>query len=259
MMNALYSAATGMSAMQMGMDVIANNLANVNTTGYKATTITFEDLLYQSLGDSYSARQGAQVGMGVGPGNTHKVFTSGEMKETGVWSNMAIEGNGFFMVTLPDGTVGYTRDGSFTVDATGTFVNSSGHRLYDGYSSSIAVPQEVDPSTVRISPNGQINGKLDGQDILLGQLSLATFVNPAGLSSVGNNIYVATNNSGPATVVDPGQGGTGTIKQGVVEGSNVSVMTEMIDMITAQRAFESVSKAISTSDEMLGMANSMRR
>ena len=259
MMNALYSAATGMMAMQMGMDVIANNLANVNTNGYKATSVSFEDLLYQSLGDSYSAKLGAQVGMGVGPGNTHKIFTQGDLKDTGMWSNMAIEGSGFFMVTLPDGTIGYTRDGSFSLDANGNFVNGSGHRLYDGYASSIAVPQEVDTNSVTITPNGLITGKLAGQDIILGQLSLATFVNPAGLESVGNNIYVSTVNSGPATVVDPGDGAAGVIRQGSVEGSNVSVMTEMIDMITAQRAFESVSKAISTSDEMLGMANSMRR
>jgi flagellar basal-body rod protein FlgG len=258
-MNALYSAATGMMAMQSGMDVIANNLANVNTTGYKQTRLTFEDLMYQSLGDSYAARQGSQVGMGVAPGSTSKIFTAGDLKETGIWSNIAIEGDGFFMVEMPDGNLGYTRDGSFSLDSTGSFVNSSGYRLSDGYGSNIAVPQEIPTDTISISASGEVSGLLGDTRILLGQISIATFVNPAGLEARGNNVYSATVNSGAATVTDPNTNGAGKLTQNYVEGSNVSVMTEMVDMITAQRAFESVSKAISASDEMLGMANAMRR
>jgi flagellar basal-body rod protein FlgG len=255
MMNALYTAATGMAAQQLGMDVIANNLANVNTTGFKQSRISFEDLLYQSVGDRNAARRGTQVGMGVAPGHVQAVFTQGDFRETGIGTNIAIEGEGYFQVVLPDGTLGYTRDGSFMPDANGQLVNQSGYRLEPA----VVIPQDVASGTVSISPTGQVTGKLGEDIIVLGQIEIATFPNNAGLEALGDNTFLETINSGTPVLDEAGLNGLGLLRQGVVEGSNVSVMTEMIDMITTQRAFESVSKVISTSDEMLGMANAMRR
>jgi flagellar basal-body rod protein FlgG len=244
-----------MAAQQLGMDVIANNLANVNTNGYKQSRISFEDLLYQSVGDRNAARRGTQVGMGVSPGRVSAIYTQGDMRETGINTNMAIEGDGFFQVVLPDGQIGYTRDGSFMPDANGQLVNQSGFRLEP----SVVIPQDVPASSVTISTSGQVTGKLGNDFIVLGQIDIATFPNMAGLEALGDNTYLETVNSGTPTIDEGGQQGLGFIRQGNVEGSNVQVMTEMIDMITTQRAFESVSKVITTSDEMLGMANAMRR
>ncbi|MCW2923416.1 MAG: flagellar basal-body rod protein FlgG [Thermoleophilia bacterium] len=255
MMNSLYTAATGMSAMQMNVDTIANNLANVNTNAFKATRLTFEDLLYQQVGDRQAARQGAQTGMGVAPGRSELSFAQGDIKETGVETNMAIDGNGFFQVSMPDGTIGYTRDGAFTPDANGQLVSASGYQLEP----IIGIPLEAEPGSTKISPEGFVTCTINGATSVLGQVELATFGNQEGLAAVGSNVYAATVNSGAPLVGNPGTNGTGLLKQGNVEGSNVSVMNEMVDMINAQRAFESVSKVISTSDEMLGIANSMRR
>ena len=255
MMNSLYSAATGMMAMQSNIDVIANNLANVNTNGFKSTRLTFEDLLYQQLGDRNAARAGAQAGMGVAPGRTEFNFASGDLRETKVSTNMAIEGQGFFQVALPNGQVGYTRDGNFNVDSNGQLVTGSGYILEP----SVVIPIETDVDTVNITPSGRIEGKVNGVPTVFGQIDMAQFANPSGLTALGNNTYAATVNSGAPQVGEPGTGSLGTVRQGFIEGSNVSVMTEMVDMINAQRAFESVSKVISTSDEMLGIANSMRR
>jgi flagellar basal-body rod protein FlgG len=255
MMNALYSAATGMMGQQLGMDVIANNLANVNTTAYKGSRLSFEDLIYQQMGDRNASRRGAQVGMGVAPGRTDRMFTQGDLRDTGVNTNIAIEGTGFFQVVMPDGGLGYTRDGSFAPDANGQLVNASGYTLEPP----VVIPQEVQPDTVSVSPEGMVTGEMEGEQVVLGQLDIVSFANPAGLEAVGNNSFRANVNSGPANMAEPGQNGLGLLKQGAVEGSNVSVMTEMVDMIQAQRAFESVSKVISASDEMLGMANALRR
>jgi flagellar basal-body rod protein FlgG len=255
MMNSLYTAATGMAAMQMNVDTIANNLANVNTNAFKASRLSFEDLLYQQVGDRQASRMGAQTGMGVAPGRTNLSFTAGDMKETGVQTHMAIEGAGFFQVALPDGTLAYTRDGGFGVDANGQLVTSSGYQLEP----IIGVPLEADIGSVQITPEGLVTAVVNGTTEPLGQLEIATFINQEGLAALGNNVYAATVNSGAPTVGNPGTNGSGLIKQGHIEGSNVSVMNEMVDMINAQRAFESVSKVISASDEMLGIANAMRR
>lgn len=255
MMNSLYTAATGMSAMQMNVDTIANNLANVNTTAFKATRQTFEDLLYQQVGDRQAARQGAQSGMGVAPGRSQLSFVQGDMKETGVQTNVAIDGSGFFQVAMPDGTIAYTRDGAFSVDSNGQLVTSSGYQLEP----IIGVPMEADQGSVTITPEGQVTAVINGATEPLGQIETATFVNQEGLAALGSNVYAATVNSGAPLVDNPGTNASGLLKQGHIEGSNVSVMNEMVDMINAQRAFESVSKVISTSDEMLGIANSMRR
>ncbi|MCW2927563.1 MAG: flagellar basal-body rod protein FlgG [Thermoleophilia bacterium] len=255
MMNSLYTAATGMSAMQMNVDTIANNLANVNTTAFKGTKLTFEDLLYQQVGDRQAARQGAQVGMGVAPARTEVNMTAGDIKDTGVNTHMAIQGAGFFQVAMPDGSVGYTRDGSFSIDHNGQIVTASGYQLEP----IIGVPLEAEPGSITVSPEGLITCRVNGAVDVLGQLELAHFGNPEGLAAVGSNVYAATVNSGAPVVGNPGSNNTGLVKQGAVEGSNVSVMNEMVEMINAQRAFESVSKVITTSDEMLGIANSMRR
>lgn len=255
MMNSLYTAATGMSAMQMNVDVIANNLANVNTDGFKANRMTFEDLLYQQVGDRQAARQGAQSGMGVAPSNTQISFTQGDIRDSDVATNMAIEGQGFFQISLPDGTIGYTRDGSFQVDANGQLVTRAGYQLEP----IIAVPLEMDPDSLKIDSDGSVTCTIDGATQDLGDIRLAGFVNPAGLAAVGANTFVSTTNSGLPIVSVPGQNGSGSVRQKKLEGSNVQVMTEMVDMINAQRAFESVSKVISTSDEMLGIANAMKR
>jgi flagellar basal-body rod protein FlgG len=255
MMNSLYTAATGMSAMQMNMDTIANNLANVNTNAFKSSKLTFEDLLYQQIGDRQAARQGAQSGMGVAPARTELSFTQGDIKDTGVTTNMAIQGAGFFQVSLPDGTVGYTRDGGFTTDHNGQLVTASGYQLEP----IIGIPLEAEPDSVTVSAEGLVTCRINGVTDLLGQIELAHFGNPEGLAALGSNVYAATVNSGAPLIGNPGSNNTGLLKQGSIEGSNVSVMNEMVEMINAQRAFESVSKVISTSDEMLGIANSMRR
>lgn len=255
MMNSLYTAATGMSAMQMNVDTIANNLANVNTTAFKGARLSFEDLLYQQVGDRQAARQGAQSGMGVAPARTEMSFVQGDLKDTGVASHMAIVGNGFFQVALPDGSIGYTRDGSFSVDANGLLVNARGHALVPN----IVIPVDAEPGTISISERGLVTGSVQGTAQPLGQVRLAAFTNPSGLARLGDNVYAATVNSGAPAIADPGANTLGTVRQAHVEGSNVSVMNEMVEMINAQRAFESVSKVISTSDEMLGIANAMRR
>jgi flagellar basal-body rod protein FlgG len=255
MMNSLYTAATGMSAMQMNMDTIANNLANVNTNAFKGSRVTFEDLLYQQIGDRQAARNGAQAGMGVAPGRTQISLVAGDIKETGVDTNMAIMGDGFFQVAMPDGSIAYTRDGSFGVDHNGQLVTASGYQLEP----IVAVPMEAEPGSLKISGDGLVTVRIEGEVETLGQIEIARFGNPEGLAALGNNVYAATVNSGDPLVGNPGANDSGLVKQGSIEGSNVSVMTEMVEMINAQRAFESVSKVISTSDEMLGIANSMRR
>lgn len=264
MMDALYSAATGMTAQQTHMDVIANNLANVNTTAYKSTRLTFNDLLYAQMGPRQGSRApdasqggsvGTQVGMGVSPAVTQRNFTQGDLKETGEETNIAIEGEGFFQVALPNGQMGYTRDGDFQRDGNGQLVNQSGYRLQPD----VVVPIETEQGTLKISGSGRVTGEIAGQLTVLGQVDIANFANPAGLDPLGSNTFAATLNSGAPQIGSGGMNGLGTLQQGFIEGSNVSVMDQMVDMITAQRSYESVAKVLSTSDEMLGMANQLRR
>lgn len=253
-MNALYAAATGMAAQQTSMDAIAHNLANVNTAGFKSTRVAFEDLLYQGVGSRNAARSGASIGMGVAPGATIRSFAQGGLNETSVSTNMAIEGQGYFRVQAGP-NVGYTRDGSFQVDQNGQLVNGSGHRLLPA----LIVPRNADPNSITIGADGKVSANVDGTPAVIGQIQLASFTNPAGLEGQGDNLWLPGANSGAPRLSAPGTGSTGMLVQGHIEGSNVSVMDEMVNMISAQRAFESVSKVISTSDEMLGMANSMKR
>lgn len=262
MMRGLWSAASGMTAQQLNIDVIANNLANVNTTGFKKSRADFQDLVYQTMweagsttGDGAKVPTGIQVGLGVRPAAIQKVFSSGTFKQTGNALDVAIEGDGFFTVTTPDGELAYTRDGSLKLDDQGRLVNSDGYPLE---------PEVVLPTgtlSVTIGPDGSVTAKVAGQSdpVQAGKIQLARFMNPAGLSNTGHNLVLPTAASGSAITGTPGSEGLGRIAQNTLEMSNVSVVEEMVSMIVAQRAYETNSKAIQASDEMLQMANQLRR
>ncbi len=262
MIRALWTASTGMEAQQLNIDIIAHNLANVNTTGFKKSRADYQDLLYQeikSAGASSSPSTmvptGIQVGQGVRTVSTEKVFNQGNFKQTENPLDLAIEGDGFFQVTRPDGTVSYTRTGEFKIDSDGRLVTS------DGY---VIEPQITIPSdalAVTISADGIVSVTQPGVQTptQVGNLELARFINPSGLQPNGKNLYTPTASSGDATTGSPGSEGLGTLAQGFLEMSNVSVVEEMVNMIAAQRAYEINSKSIQTTDEMLQTANSMKR
>lgn len=262
MSRALYTAATGMIAQQMNVDNIANNLANVNTTGYKKSKMEFQDLLYQQLRLAGATQaEGAQVpvelqiGYGTRPVATQRIFTQGTLTPTGNALDVSIDGAGFFQVTLPDGTTGYTRDGALKLSAEGVLVTSDGYPLEP----QVTVPP--DATDINIAVNGLVSVKLPGdaafQDV--GQLELARFVNPAGLKSIGRNIMLESTASGAAIVGAPDEAGFGKLSQRFLELSNVEVVDEMVNMIVAQRAYEINAKAIQTSEEMLANANNLKR
>lgn len=263
MIRSLYTAATGMTAQQLTMDVIANNLANVNTTGFKRSRADFQDLLYQNTrAAGTSAAQGAQVptgiqvGLGTRTAAVERVQSQGDFRQTGNPLDLVIEGSGFFQVQLPDGQIGYTRDGTFKVDSQGRLVTSDGFPLQP----EITLPPEA-AGRVTIGQDGTIFASLPGQATpqQLGQIQLANFVNPNGLESVGRNVFRPTAASGTPQTGTPGLQGFGTIGSGFLEMSNVKVVEEMVDMITAQRAYEINSKGIQVSDEMLQIANNLKR
>ncbi len=254
MFRSLWIAKTGLDAQQMQLDAISHNLANVATNGYKRSHAQFEDLLYQNIrqagGQSTQQTQlptGLQLGTGVRPVATSRIFTQGNLQESGNQLDMAINGNGFFPIQMADGSIGYTRDGSFRLDAQGQMVTPNGAPL----SPPITVPANTEGITVGV--DGVVTAKVAGnpQPVQLGQLQLATFVNPAGLDPRGQNLYLETAASGAPTVATPGLNGTGAINQGFLETSNVNVVEELVAMIQTQRAYEINSKAISTSDQML--------
>lgn len=260
MMRALYSAASGMIAQQYNMDTISNNLANVNTTGFKGNMARFQDLVYQQLqapGAPIGAATvpvGQQVGLGVKVGSSEKLFTQGSLQHTGNPLDVAIEGDGFFQITLPDGTTGYTRDGSFKEDANGSIVTASGYFLQP----QVNIPQNA--VSVSINTDGTVTAQVPGstQPQTLGTISLARFVNPAGLSPItGGNYYTETSASGPPIVSQPQINGAGGLQGGYIEQSNVQVVNEIVNMIVAQRAYEANSKAIGASDQMLQTAVQM--
>jgi len=264
MMRALWTAASGMTGQQFNIDTISNNLSNVNTTGFKKTRADFEDLLYQTsriagtpATELTTIPTGIQVGHGVKVAATQKEFTQGALQSTGNVGDMAITGEGFFRVLLLDGTYGYSRDGSFKIDREGQFVNSNGHRLMP----EIILPENFVRESVAVSQDGRVTVKVAGNDnpIDVAQMELYRFVNPAGLQSIGQNNYKVTNGSGDAIGGRPGFDGMGQIQEKFLEMSNVSVVTEMVNMIVAQRAYELNSKAIQTSDTMLGIANNLKR
>ncbi|MES2297818.1 MAG: flagellar basal-body rod protein FlgG [Pseudomonadota bacterium] len=254
MIRSLFIAKTGMEAQQNQIDVITNNLANVNTNGFKRSRAVFEDLLYQNVrqagGQSSQQTQlpsGLQIGTGVHMVATERIFTQGNPLTTGNARDVMINGNGFFSVLLPDGTTAYSRDGSFQSDANGQLVTSSGFVVQPA----ITVPANAQSLT--IGRDGTISVTLPGTAApsQIGSLQLTTFVNPAGLESKGENLYVETGASGSPNTNTPGTNGAGVLTQGVVETSNVNVVEEMVNMIQTQRAYEINSKAITTSDQML--------
>ena len=262
MMRSLYTAATGMQAQQLNMDVIANNLANVNTVGFKKSRADFQDLLYQEMrpagatvAQGATSPTGLEVGLGVKPGTTETMFEQGTLQNTGNKTDVAIEGEGFYKVLLPDGTNGYTRDGAFKRDGQGKLVNSDGMALQP----EIAIP--ADATDIAIGKDGTVNitrGTSTTPENI-GKITLTRFSNPAGLQHLGGNNYRETPASGNPTDGTPGQAGFGQLAQGTLEMSNVQIVQEMVNMITAQRAYEVNSKAIQTSDEMLQTANQLKR
>jgi flagellar basal-body rod protein FlgG len=252
MIRALHTAATGMDAQQQRIDVISNNLANVNTTGFKKQRADFQDLLYQTVrSPGTSAAQGAavptglQVGTGVRTAATHRTFTLGDVMQTNNGTDLAIMGNGFFQVTLPGGQLGFTRAGNFETDAQGQLVTTDGYPL----DPAITVPQGAGPLT--IGEDGTVSVEIDGQSTEIGQIQIANFVNPGGLQAIGANFFTATTASGEAQVGPPGTPGFGKLAQGTLEMSNVKVVEEMINLISSQRAYDVNSKVLQASDEML--------
>ena len=264
MMRSLWTAASGMTGQQFNIDTIANNLSNVNTNGFKKNRADFEDLLYQNrriagtpATEVTVVPTGIQVGHGVKVAATQKVFTQGAIQSTGVASDMAIQGEGFFRVMLIDGSFGYTRDGSFKIDSQGQIVSSNGYRLMP----EVLLPEDFIQESLTITQDGRVNVKVAGSDdpIDIGQIELYRFVNPAGLRAIGENLFKITNASGDPIGGRPGFDGMGRVVQKFLEMSNVSVVQEMVNMIVAQRAYELNSKAIQTSDTMLGIANNLKR
>jgi len=255
MIRSLWIAKTGLDAQQMQLDVISNNLANVSTNGYKRSRAVFEDLLYQTLRQPGAASSqqttipsGLTLGTGVRPIATEHIFTQGSLQKTENTLDLAINGQGFFQIQMPDGTLAYTRDGSFQMDSTGQIVTASGYPL----SPAITLPSNMISMTV--SRDGIVSVVTAGATAAtqVGTVQLASFVNVGGLQSVGENLYVETASSGTPTPNTPGSNGTGLLNQGYVETSNVNVAEELVSMIQTQRAYELNSKAIQTSDAMLG-------
>jgi len=260
MIRSLWIAKTGMDAQQTQLDVISNNLANVGTNGYKRQVAAFEDLLYQNVRQSgaNSSQQtqlptGLQLGTGVQLVATPRIFTQGNLQQTGNQFDMAINGNGFFQVQMPDGTTAFTRDGTFHVDSAGQLVNNSGFAL----TPAITIPPTA--QSVTIAADGTVSVTLPGQATAqsVGTVQLANFINPAGLESKGQNLFAETAASGTPSANTPGTSGLGTLQQGYVETSNVNVVEELVSMIQTQRAYELNSKAVSTSDQMLQRLSQM--
>lgn len=254
MMRSLWISKTGMEAQQTQLDTISNNLANVSTNGYKRAHAVFEDLMYQNLrqAGANSTEQttlptGLQVGLGTRAVATSRNFSQGNLQQSSNNLDVAVLGNGFFEVQMPDGTTGYTRDGSFQVNATGQLVTNNGYAVQPG----ITIPAAA--QSVTIGSDGTVSVTLSGQATpqTVGQLQTANFVNPAGLEPKGQNIFGETAASGTATTGTPGQNGLGALRQGFVETSNVNVVEELVAMIQTQRSYELNSKAIQTSDQML--------
>ena len=254
MIRSLWISKTGLDAQQTQMDVVANNLANVSTNGFKRSRAVFEDLLYQNIrqpgaqsSQNTQIPSGLQIGTGVRPVAAERIHTQGNLAQTGNKLDVAIQGSGFFPVLMPDGTTGYTRDGSFQTDAQGQMVTSSGFVVQPA----ITIPANA--SSVTIGQDGVVSVTQPGSvaPVQIGTMQLASFINPSGLQSNGQNLYLETASSGAPTTAAPSANGSGTLGQGFVETSNVNVVEELVNMIQTQRAYEINSKAITTSDQML--------
>ncbi|MDY6880758.1 MAG: flagellar basal-body rod protein FlgG [Desulfatiglans sp.] len=262
MLRTLWIAASGMQAQSLNIDVIANNLANVNTTGFKRSRADFQDLLYETLrppgassSEGTELPTGVQVGQGTRPVATQKIFLQGDYQQTQNQLDMAIEGDGFFQILQPNGEVAFTRAGAFKMDSEGRIVTSDGFPI----DPELSIP--TDTVSITIGTDGTISvlqaGESEPSEI--GTIQLARFINPSGLKSMGRNLYLTTSASGDPITGTAGEDGFGTISQGYLEMSNVSVVDEMVNMITAQRAYEINTKTIQAADDMLQMANNIKR
>jgi flagellar basal-body rod protein FlgG len=261
MIRSLFTAATGMAAQQLEQDVIANNLANINTAGFKKSRANFQDLMYQIYSKAGATSStgiqlpaGIEIGMGVKPVSTQKIFSQGDYQQTGNPFDWAIEGDGFFQIDDGEGGTAYTRAGSFKMNKDGNICNSEGLLL----TPMINVPQGT--VVITVDKTGQVTASdSKGTMTQIGQIQIATFINPTGLTSMGRNLFSKTDASGDASVSNPGAEGKGTISQHFLEMSNVNVIDEMVKMITGQRAYEINSKSIQTADNMLGIINNLKR
>jgi flagellar basal-body rod protein FlgG len=265
MLRSLNTAASGMTAQQANIDVVSNNLANINTTGFKRGRVDFQDLMYanlriagtpSSMSTTYPTSK--QIGTGVEVAATQKIFEQGARKETGVETDLRIIGEGFFKVRLADGTEAYTRDGSWKIDGNGDLVTHNGNYLVDP---PLNMPKDYYHQDLKVNYNGEVSVKVPGSDreIFVGQIRLYRFVNPGGLQAVGSNLFKESVGSGPAYEGVPGGQGYGQLEQKALEVSNVQVGNELVNMIVAQRAYEFSAKAIQTSDSMLATAVNLKR
>ncbi|MGL2895432.1 flagellar basal-body rod protein FlgG [Helicobacter pylori] len=262
MLRSLYSATSGMLAQQTHIDTTSNNIANVNTTGFKKSRADFNDLFYQAMqyagtntSNTTLSPDGMEVGLGVRPSAITKMFSQGSPKETENNLDVAITGKGFFQVQLPDGTTAYTRSGNFKLDEQGNLVTSDGYLLIP----QITLPEDTTQVNIGVDGTVSVTQGLQTTSNVIGQITLANFVNPAGLHSMGDNLFSITNASGDAIVGNPDSQGLGKLRQGFLELSNVRLVEEMTDLITAQRAYEANSKSIQTADAMLQTVNSLKR
>jgi len=262
MLRALYTAASGMTAQQTNIDNVAHNLANVNTTGFKKSRVEFEDLVYQEVrapgtaaSESTETPVGMQMGLGTRAVATARNFSAGNLRNTSAPLDMAIEGAGFFQITLPNGTTAYTRSGAFHLDAQGALVTS------EGYAMDPAITIPANATSITISKDGVVSATIAGQTAAqqLGTINIANFANPGGLDPIGGNLFTPTTASGDAETGTPGTDARGTLAQGFVEDSNVSVVEEMVNMIIGQRAYEANSRVIKAADEMLQQVNNLVR
>ncbi len=262
MQRSLFIGATGMDAQRINIDVISNNLANVNTNGFKKSRADFQELFYQGLktpgalsAEGSEVPTGIQIGLGVKPAAVQKIFLQGDFASTGNPLDMVIEGSGFFQVTTPEGDTAYTRSGSFKLDSSGNIVNS------DGYLMEPAITIPVDTLEITISSDGTVSVTQPGTNTntQVGQIEIAQFVNPSGLMPLGKNLFQESGSSGSPTAGNPDSEGRGSISQGFLELSNVNIVEEMVNMIVSQRAYELNSKVVQSSDEMLQMANNLKR
>jgi flagellar basal-body rod protein FlgG len=260
MLRALYSAAAGMESQQMNLDVISNNLANVNTTGYKESKLQFQDLLYETTRAAGSQQGGGnelpgslQIGQGAIPIATERIFTQGDLSQTGGNLDMAIQGAGFFQVQMPDGSLAYTRDGAFKTNSQGQVVTSDGYPVQGGFE-----PVPTGTTNITISATGAVT-YTTSSGTTSSQIQLANFNNPGGLQAIGHNLYTETDASGTAQLGQPTENGIGEIQQGYLELSNVSVVQEMVNLILAQRAYEVNSKAVQAADQMMQDSNNLER
>ena len=261
MIRALYSAASGLNAQQMSIDNIANNLANASTVGFKARRTQFQDLLYQSFlqpgaaaGAQTVVPSGLQLGLGARPAANSTIFTQGSFQQTGNPLDLVIQGKGFFQIRKTDGTIAYSRAGNFQLDRDGNMVTGNG----DALEPQIALNAQA--QSITIAADGTVSYTLPGQSTsqVAGQIQLANFTNPGGLNSIGNGLFLPTDASGDPTIGNPGgQEGMGTLQQGYVETSNVSVVEEFVNMITSQRAYEASTKVVKAADEMYQQVNNV--